>query len=145
MALALVDIGEYIGNIFGDLIFDQFDGFLDILSGNYAQGLSKMVFGQPDTANDLIMRPGEKPIMLNKDDIVLAGTNLLGSEAARNTGVVNNATYNTSNVSNTGQMSAAPASGAGGDLVIEINGREIGRVAAEYIRKEYSLLNNSGY
>jgi hypothetical protein len=31
------------------------------------------------------------------------------------------------------------------DLVIQINGREIGRVAADYIRKEYSLVNNSGY
>jgi hypothetical protein len=54
--------------------------------------------------NDVIMRPGEKPIMLNKDDIVLAGTNLLGEQAARNTGVVNNATYNTSNVSNTRRL-----------------------------------------
>jgi hypothetical protein len=114
-----------------------------LISGGSASSLMSSL--DPVQANDLIMRPGEKPIMLNKDDVVLAGTNLLGSEAARNTGVVNNATYNTSNVSNTGQMSAAPASGAGGDLVIEINGREIGRVAAEYIRKEYSLLNNSGY
>lgn len=95
--------------------------------------------------NDVIMRPGEKPIMLNKDDIVLAGTNLLGEQAARNTGVVNNATYNTSNVSNTTQTAAPSAPMKERDLVIQINGREIGRVAADYIRKEYSLVNNSGY
>ena len=95
--------------------------------------------------NDVIMRPGEKPIMLNKDDIVLAGTNLLGEQAARNTGVVNNATYNTSNVSNTTQAAAPSAPMKERDLVIQINGREIGRVAADYIRKEYSLVNNSGY
>jgi hypothetical protein len=95
--------------------------------------------------NDVIMRPGEKPIMLNKDDIVLAGTNLLGEQAARNTGVVNNATYNTSNVSNTTQTAAPSVPMKERDLVIQINGREIGRVAADYIRKEYSLVNNSGY
>ena len=95
--------------------------------------------------NDVIMRPGEKPIMLNKDDIVLAGTNLLGEQATRNTGVVNNATYNTSNVSSTTQASAPSAPMKERDLVIQINGREIGRVAADYIRKEYSLVNNSGY
>jgi len=114
-----------------------------IIGGGTATALMSSL--DPVQANDVIMRPGEKPIMLNKDDIVLAGTNLLGEQATRNTGVVNNATYNTSNVSSTTQASAPSAPMKERDLVIQINGREIGRVAADYIRKEYSLVNNSGY
>lgn len=123
--------------------FDVF-GFQGAIAGT---GFDELLGGGAGVqqANDLIMRPGEKPIMLNKDDIVLAGTNLLGEQAARNTGVVNNATYNTSNVSNTTQTAAPSAPMKERDLVIQINGREIGRVAADYIRKEYSLVNNSGY
>ena len=42
--------------------------------------LGDKIFGErPDTAEDFIMRPGQKPLKFRKDDIIMGGTSLAGN------------------------------------------------------------------
>lgn len=46
--------------------------------------LEKIQIQQPDNVADFILRPGQKPIKYNKDDIIIGGTNLDGGNTSMN-------------------------------------------------------------
>jgi hypothetical protein len=64
------------------------DNLIDLIPADAFTSLGEMAIGKSDSkspaiqAEDALIRPGQAPILFNKDDIILAGTNLLGDKSS---------------------------------------------------------------
>jgi hypothetical protein len=97
-------------------------------------------------ANDMILRPGEPPILLNEDDTVIAGTGLAtkgGKGGMPNKDAMSMGGGMTEQSMKRAFMAAMQEFGAAkGDvskMKFEANGREIGRIAQNQINKTNAL------
>lgn len=73
--------GGFLGGAAGSFIAPGAGTVAGSIGGSMAgDWLGDKIFGEkPDTAEDFIMRPGQKPLKFRKDDIIMGGTSLAGS------------------------------------------------------------------
>ena len=144
----LMEFAESLKEIFStldkwELSFDNFFANLERLSNNplgFVFGddnvmgdVRKNVMGDDaKEVDDFILRPGKEPIKFNKDDLIMGGTSLLSQNSQAYSNVSNTSIFN-------GGGAAPVAPMRDRDLVIQIDGREIARVASKHLKKEYGF------
>lgn len=82
-ALTGAGLGATIGSIIPGLGTAVGAGVGGLLGAGY--GAYQNYFADPETAEDFILRPGQKPLKFRKDDVVVGGTNLGGTNSSGNT------------------------------------------------------------
>lgn len=75
-ALTGAGLGATIGSIIPGVGTAIGAGVGGLLGAGY--GAYQNYFANPDSAEDFILRPGQKPLKFRKDDVVMGGTNLTG-------------------------------------------------------------------
>ena len=106
--------GAFLGGLAGTAVAPGVGTALGGIGGGMAgDWLGDKIFGErkeqpetPETAEDFILRPGQKPLKFRKDDVVVGGTNLGGT--------------NTGNSTNTG-LSGANVENLLKDLIVAVN------------------------
>jgi hypothetical protein len=80
---ALSGGGAFLGGLAGTAIAPGAGTIAGGIGGSMAgDALANQIFGEkPETAEDFIMRPGQKPLKFKEDDIIIGGTNLFGNTA----------------------------------------------------------------
>ena len=78
---ALSGGGAFLGGLAGTAIAPGAGTVVGSIGGSVAgDALANQIFGEkPETAEDFIMRPGQKPLKFKEDDIIIGGTNLFGN------------------------------------------------------------------
>ena len=73
--------GSFIGGSLGSLIAPGVGTVGGAVGGGMAgDWLGDKIFGErPESAEDFIIRPGQKPLKFRKDDVIVGGTNLTGN------------------------------------------------------------------
>lgn len=74
-------LGGFLGGAAGSFIAPGAGTVAGSIGGSMAgDWLGDKIFGErPDTAEDFIIRPGQKPLKFRKDDVIMGGTNLTGN------------------------------------------------------------------
>jgi len=83
-ALTGAGLGATIGSIVPGVGTAIGAGVGGLLGAGY--GAYQNYFGNSDSAEDFILRPGQKPLKFRKDDVVMGGTNLTGEGTGGGTG-----------------------------------------------------------
>lgn len=78
---ALSGVGTLLGGAAGTALLPGAGTIGGSMAGSMAgDALGDLIFGEkPETAEDFIMRPGQKPLKFRKDDIIMGGTSLAGN------------------------------------------------------------------
>jgi hypothetical protein len=87
---ALSGVGTLLGGAAGTALLPGAGTVGGSMAGSMAgDALGDLIFGEkPDTAEDFIMRPGQKPLKFRKDDIIMGGTSLAGNSGGGDSGEV---------------------------------------------------------
>ena len=132
----LLTIGKAIKQLFDGEFMEAFKTFAGGFA-NFAMTIPNWFLGEigqerVELVDDFILRPGKEPIKFNKDDLIMGGTSLLSQNSQAYSNVSNTSIFNGG-----GAAPAAPMRDR--DLVIQIDGREIARVASKHLKKEYGF------
>jgi hypothetical protein len=87
---ALSGVGTFLGGLGGSALAPGVGTVAGGMAGGMAgDALGDLIFGEkPDTAEDFIMRPGQKPLKFRKDDVIMGGTSLTGNSGGGDTSEV---------------------------------------------------------
>ena len=141
------------------------DYIVDILPDDLFAGLGKMVLGKnavksapvaagqnaaaskkPIIAQDALIRPGQPPILFNKNDLILAGTNLTGENSSLTSNNVTNTTSGNAGMGEVAKLLKELIAKVDQPVKINIGGRVIDEIEKQTtLRKTYSTKVDGGY